>query len=182
MDWVNGETETPEEEGKPDEKEIESMINSIMETLPHLGDGFVLQCLQHYSFNVTDTLAAILDENLPPHLAEIPFDTIRIPEEKDETPQPISAHKGKREDYSDALQLIDDKIGIKDIKELIVVNSMINDDELDDTLDDLHIEDVVDEARVLRHLEVVFLTVAYLRCLVCQKPYNNQVIFVSEES
>lgn len=120
--------------------------------------GFILQCLQHYQYNVTDTLSAILDQNLPPHLAEIPFDSIRIPEETEREEKPLLAYKGKREDYKDAMQLLNDKTGIKDIKELIVINSMTkedpNDDEFDDrTLDDEPIPPDDDiEDRVLRHL------------------------------
>lgn len=121
--------------------------------------GFILQCLEHYKYDVTDTLAAILDENLPPHLAEIPFDTIRIPEETNPEPQqPLLAHKGKREDYKDAMQLLDDKTGIKDIKELIVINSTVKEDPYDDEFDDRTLDDEPtprdddDETRVLRHL------------------------------
>lgn len=108
---------------------------------------------------MSDTLAAILDENLPPHLAEIPFDSIRIPEETNpESQQPLLAHRGKREDYKDAMQLLNDKTGIKDIKELIIVNSMVKDDPYDDEFDDRTLDDEPtprdddDETRVLRHM------------------------------
>lgn len=118
-----------------------------------------MQCLEHYQYNVNDTLSAILDQNLPPHLTEIPFDTIRIPEETEHEEKPLLAYKGKRNQHTDAMQLLNDKTGIKDIKELIIINSMVkedpNDDEFDDrTLDDEPIPlDSDHEERVLRHLQ-----------------------------
>lgn len=173
---IDNEENREEAEGKPSEAEIEQMIRTIMDTLPHLGDGkvfkciipynfysllsgFILQCLQHYQYNLNDTLSAILDQNLPPHLSEIPFDTIRIPEETEPVQeQPILAYRGKREDYKDTMQLLNDKTGIKDIKELIVINSMIKDDPNDDEFDDRTLDDEPiphdgdNEDRVLRHL------------------------------
>lgn len=122
--------------------------------------GFILQCLEHYQYNLTDTLAAILDENLPPHLAEIPFDTPRIPEETEPEEQPFVAHRGKREDYKDTMQLLDDKNAIKDIKNLIIINSTTKDETSDDDFDDRTYDDPAlpanddddGEERVLRHM------------------------------
>lgn len=56
--------------------------------------GFVLQCLQSYGYSTADVINAILENNLPPHLAEIPFDSIRIPPEP-EPEQPVLAYRGK---------------------------------------------------------------------------------------
>lgn len=114
--------------------------------------------MEQYNYNLADTLAAVLDQNLPSSLSEIPFDNIRIPEEINHEPTPLLAYKGKREDYKDAMQLLNDKAGIKDIKELIVINSMTRED--DDEFDDRilgdepipHGYDDDDEDRVLRHL------------------------------
>lgn len=117
-----------------------------------------MQCLQHYQYNVTETLAAILDENLPPHLAEIPFDTPRIPEETEPEEQPFVAHRGKREDYKDAMQLLNDKEGIKGIRDLIVIKSMTEETSDEDEFDDRFLGDGPvppddNEERVLRHLK-----------------------------
>lgn len=119
-----------------------------------------MQCLEHYQYNLTDTLAAILDESLPPHLAEIPFDTPRIPEETEPEEQPFVAHQGKREDYQDAMQLLDDKNAIKDIKKLIVIgstNAEASDEDFDDRTYDYEPvlpgnDDDDGEERVLRHM------------------------------
>lgn len=62
-------------------------------------------------------ISAVLDNNLPPHLTEIPFDTIRIPEEP-EPEKPILAYKGKRTDYRDTNELLNDKS--KDIKDFVI--------------------------------------------------------------
>lgn len=86
--------------------------------------GFVLQCLEHYKYNATDVLSAILDENLPPDLAEIPFDTIRIPDEP-EPEKPILAYRGKRNDYRDTMELLNDKSNIGDIKNFVLQNRYV---------------------------------------------------------
>lgn len=74
---------------------------------------------------------------MPPHLAEIPFDSIRIPPEP-EPEQPVLAYKGrtvamlplfvhiyniflgKKPDYDDALKLLNDKKDIKEIKNMVL--------------------------------------------------------------
>lgn len=79
-----------------------------------------------------------MENNLPPHLAEIPFDSIRIPPEP-EPEQPVLAYKGrtvavlplfdtcatfffagKKPDYDDALKLLNDKKDIKEIKNMVL--------------------------------------------------------------
>lgn len=62
---------------------------------------------------------AILEENLAPHLYELPFDTIRIPPEP-EPEKPIKAYRGKKPDYEDALSLLNDKKDIDKIKTFVL--------------------------------------------------------------
>lgn len=76
-----------------DENEIEDKIRGILEMFPHLGDGFALKCLESYNFNSSDVINAILENNLPPHISEVPFDEIRIPPEPKQE-KPILAYKG----------------------------------------------------------------------------------------
>lgn len=101
------------------ERELDGSIRQVLEMLPHLGDGFVLQCLEHYDYNPTSVISAVLDNNLPPHLAEIPFDTIRIPDEP-EPEKPVLAYIGKRTDYRDTDELLNDKSDMKEIKEFVI--------------------------------------------------------------
>ncbi|XP_066137597.1 activating signal cointegrator 1 complex subunit 2 isoform X2 [Euwallacea fornicatus] len=120
--------------------EVERKIRNIMDMFPHLGDGFVLQCLQSYNYNPEDVINAILENNLPPHLTEIPFDSIRIPPEP-ELEKPVLAYRGKKPEYNDTLALLNDKSEIKAIKKLVLEGVQYNydniyDDEYDDRDDD----------------------------------------------
>ncbi|CAG9773525.1 unnamed protein product [Ceutorhynchus assimilis] len=99
--------------------EIDAQIQDIIDMFPHLGDGFALQCLEAYNFQTPDVINAILEDNLPPHLVEIPFDSIRIPPEP-EPEKPILAYRGKKPDYDDALKLLNDKKEKKDMKTLVL--------------------------------------------------------------
>lgn len=80
---------------------------------------FVLKCLEAYNYNDSDVILAICEENLPPHLYEIPFDSIRIPPEP-EPEKPVLAYHGKKPDYDDALKLLNNKKDIKELKSFIL--------------------------------------------------------------
>ena len=41
------------------------LISQVTEILPHLGDGFVEECLSAFDWDVERTVAAILNDNLP---------------------------------------------------------------------------------------------------------------------
>ncbi|CAG9812776.1 unnamed protein product [Phaedon cochleariae] len=121
------------------ENDIDVVIKDIVDMFPHLGDGFVLKCLECYNFQKSDVINAILEENLPPHLYEIPFDTIRIPPEP-EPEKPVLAYRGKKPDYDDALKLLNDKSDIKELKSFVLEgiqysNDHLYDDEYDDRYD-----------------------------------------------
>ncbi|RZC35908.1 activating signal cointegrator 1 complex subunit 2, partial [Asbolus verrucosus] len=126
----------------PSEDEIEEAIKIVIDMFPHLGDGFVLQCLEAYNYQPTDVISAILEENLPPHIIDIPFDTIRIPPEPKPVQPILEYSKGKKPDYDDALKLLNDKKDIKEIKTFILDGIQftneydVYDDEYDDRIDD----------------------------------------------
>ncbi|PZC71160.1 hypothetical protein B5X24_HaOG214014 [Helicoverpa armigera] len=48
----------------PDNVREESLISEVKDILPHLGDGFILKCLQHYGFNAERVINSILEDNL----------------------------------------------------------------------------------------------------------------------
>ncbi|XP_074032009.1 activating signal cointegrator 1 complex subunit 2 [Leptinotarsa decemlineata] len=126
--------------GSSKEKEIDIMIQDIMDMFPHLGDGFILKCLESYNYNSSDVINAILEENLPPHLYDIPFDSIRIPPEP-EPEKPVLAYKGKKPGYDDAMELLNDKKDVQEFKSLLLegvqyTNDYTYDDEYDDRYDD----------------------------------------------
>lgn len=81
--------------------------------------GFILSCLEFYNYKSSEVINAILEENLPPHLAEIPRDKIIIPPEP-EPEKPVLAYKGKKPDYDDALKLLNDKSDIKQLKTYVL--------------------------------------------------------------
>ncbi|XP_013140995.1 PREDICTED: activating signal cointegrator 1 complex subunit 2 [Papilio polytes] len=48
----------------PDNIREESLITEVKDILPHLGDGFILKCLQHYGFNAERVINSLLEDNL----------------------------------------------------------------------------------------------------------------------
>lgn len=120
---------------------LENNISFIMGMFPHLGDGFIEQCLMHYNNSTEEVVQAILEQNLPPHLSNVPFDMPRIPPEP-EPAKPILAYQGKKPGYQDALQMLDDKEEKKKLKTYIIEGLQFSDrfnyleeGEEDDTLD-----------------------------------------------
>lgn len=52
----------------------DSLISQVKDLLPDLGDGFVQACLDYFDRNPEKVINAIFEENLPPHLADLPRD------------------------------------------------------------------------------------------------------------
>lgn len=52
----------------PDKIREESLISEVKDILPHLGDGFILKCLQHYGFNSERVINAVLEDTLENNL------------------------------------------------------------------------------------------------------------------
>ncbi|KAK7872819.1 hypothetical protein R5R35_006697 [Gryllus longicercus] len=130
---------------------LDSLISQVKDILPHLGDGFIEQCLEHYNYVTEDVINAILESKLPPHLSEMDQDLPRIPPEKEpsvptveisivsdeeEEPKFAEAHKGKRKGmYRDVMMLLNDKTHREDMREFYSPFSLYE-DEYDDTYDD----------------------------------------------
>ncbi|XP_021932791.1 activating signal cointegrator 1 complex subunit 2 isoform X2 [Zootermopsis nevadensis] len=115
--------------------ELESLITEVKDILPHLGDGFVERCLEHFNFVSESVINAILEDTLPADLRNIdqtlpriPRDTMGVTEaaldiqrlsifDNDEfdimTQDQVDTsriHKGKRKaKYRNLNELIDDK-------------------------------------------------------------------------
>lgn len=47
-----------------------SLISQVQELFPDLGDGFIVKLLDHYNDDVEQVTAALLEDNIPPHLQE----------------------------------------------------------------------------------------------------------------
>ncbi|XP_044758371.1 activating signal cointegrator 1 complex subunit 2 [Coccinella septempunctata] len=117
--------------------DVDEKIQSITSIFPHLGEGFVEMCLKHFDFNTNQVVQAILEENIPPHLLEVAFDTPRIPPEP-EPPKPTLAYRGKKPGFDDALSMLNDKKEKEKMKTLVMDGIKYNNryDNTDDEYDD----------------------------------------------
>lgn len=62
--------------------ELESMVSSVKDLLPDLGEGFIELCLDEMGYNIEKVINAVLEEKLPPSLLEIDRKLPRVvPEE-----------------------------------------------------------------------------------------------------
>ncbi|KPJ12859.1 Activating signal cointegrator 1 complex subunit 2 [Papilio machaon] len=65
----------------PDNIREESLISEVKDILPHLGDGFILKCLQHYGFNAERVINSLLEDNLAEPLRALDRSLPIIPED-----------------------------------------------------------------------------------------------------
>nr|XP_026495747.1 activating signal cointegrator 1 complex subunit 2 [Vanessa tameamea] len=65
----------------PDNVRDQSLICEVKDILPHLGDGFILKCLQHYGHNAERVINAILEDNLADSLRGLDTSLPIIPED-----------------------------------------------------------------------------------------------------
>ncbi|GFG31805.1 hypothetical protein Cfor_04242 [Coptotermes formosanus] len=115
--------------------ELDSLITEVKDILPHLGDGFVERCLEHFNFVSESVINAILEDTLPADLRSIDQTLPRIPPDTMEVNEASNAlqrlsifdndefdimtqdevdtsriHKGKRKaKHKNLNELIDDK-------------------------------------------------------------------------
>ncbi|CAK1550374.1 unnamed protein product [Leptosia nina] len=68
-------------EDMPDDVREQSLISEVKDILPHLGDGFILKCLEHYDFQVDRVVNSILEDTLADSLRKIDKDLPIIPED-----------------------------------------------------------------------------------------------------
>lgn len=146
--------------------EIDSLITEVKDILPHLGEGFILKCLEHYNYKSSDVVNAVLENLLPECLQLIDPDLPIIPpepgvsEEKGVLSQRVNVfdndefdimnndhvdtsriHRGKRKDVKTE-ELLDDKSFREELRSQFskfgIVETLddIYDDEYDDTYDD----------------------------------------------
>lgn len=133
---------------KPTE-ELDSLISSVRDMLPFLGEGFVGKCLEHYQFKVEEVVNAILEGNLAPHLASLDQSLERQAVE----PKPVQAprciydndefdvnsrdeidlsriHRGKKNKYGNAMKLLDDKTDINSMRDRFSALGIVSDIEV----------------------------------------------------
>ncbi|XP_044738704.1 activating signal cointegrator 1 complex subunit 2 [Chrysoperla carnea] len=54
-----------------DDVVFQSLISQVKDILPHLGEGYIKECLKHFNNNSEETISAILEQRLPPELTSI---------------------------------------------------------------------------------------------------------------
>jgi len=115
--------------------EVASLISTVRDLLPYLGEGFVEKCLSHYDWKVDDVVNALLEANLPPHLAKMDQSEGRTVEAvPEEPPRSIyeadefdvntwdsvdvsKVHRGKKKKGKDANSMLEDKSVINSMRE-----------------------------------------------------------------
>ncbi|XP_078062843.1 activating signal cointegrator 1 complex subunit 2 [Mustelus asterias] len=51
--------------------ELESLISQVKDILPHLGEGFILECLEEYNYNAEKVINNILEDKIVPSLSKL---------------------------------------------------------------------------------------------------------------
>lgn len=51
--------------------ELDSLISQVKDLLPDLGEGFILACLEEYSYNAEQVINNILEDKLVPFLDKL---------------------------------------------------------------------------------------------------------------
>lgn len=51
--------------------ELDSLISQVKDLLPDLGEGFILACLEHYSYDPEQVINNILEGRLAPALSQL---------------------------------------------------------------------------------------------------------------
>ena len=129
--------------------ELDSLISSVRDMLPFLGEGFVEKCLEHYQFKVEEVVNAILEGNLAPHLASLDQSLERQVVEPKLVPAPrciydndefdvnsrdeidlSRIHRGKKNKYGNAMKLLDDKTDINSMRDRFSALGIVSDIEV----------------------------------------------------
>ncbi|CAH0679965.1 unnamed protein product [Chilo suppressalis] len=162
---------TSRENEIPDSVREESLISEVKDILPHLGDGYILKCLQHYGFNAARVINSILEDNLAEPLKGLDQNMPIIPEDPvdkkyletgiqrlnvfdgDEfdimTRDDVDlsrVHVGKRRtQYKDLKDMLDDKTAVKKLADIYSKYNLVCDEEAmySDEYDDTYDSDGV---------------------------------------
>lgn len=97
---------------RPSDIEIDSLISSIRDILPHLGEGFVELALEEFGWNSELVISAVLEGNIPPSLESSSLDMPR---------QERSVNQG--DGQTDSHNLIDSRRNVFDNDEFDVFHN-----------------------------------------------------------
>lgn len=119
----------------PEDVVLESQITELTDMFPDLGDGFLEQCLKSMGMDSQAVVVAILENNLPPSVAHLSQQMIRIPPEEPVDSVPLAGplvdeYMGKKPmKYEDCAALLNDKSHLRAIRERFEMYSSVTDDD-----------------------------------------------------
>lgn len=89
---------------KPSDVEVESLISSVKDILPHLGEGFIELALEELGYDQEQVVSCVLEDKLPSSLAGLSFDMPR---------QERSVHQGDGQ-MAEEVDLLDSRKNVFD--------------------------------------------------------------------
>ena len=131
---------------------LESLVSGVRDLFPQLGEGFLAQCLPYFDSNPEKVINALLEDNLPPHLADLdrtlakpsPQPPVKVDQLRKEVVDPAPApkfcdntiddmnisklHRGKKKIAKNANALLNDKSDLAGMKERFASLSIVKDE------------------------------------------------------
>ncbi|GLV44807.1 uncharacterized protein CBL_14622 [Carabus blaptoides fortunei] len=133
----------------PEDVMLESKISEVKEVFPDLGEGFIERCLVSYDLDSQQVTMAILEDNLPPEIAELDRSLPRIPPETEHEFEPTPGTSAqdsvtfgfigkKPSEYKDLADMLNDKLHVKEQKKRFTNYSLLPEEQdmYDDDYDD----------------------------------------------
>ena len=119
--------------------EMDESMMSVKSLFPQFSLDFIAKCLSYYDGDLEKVINALLEENLPPHLAELSRATENpSPEppklEEENKPEEVFGmdvsrlHRGKKKMAKNLYALLDDKSELAGMKDKFAALSMISDE------------------------------------------------------
>lgn len=129
---------------KYSEVQIQTAISHIKDLLPHLGEGFIMMCLQHYNMDSAAVINAIFENKLPESLQTVDFTITTIPDYiledlKSESEDMVDRHldqpkselkEFKKIEYTSYKEMFNDKKDINELKSIYEKFRNIEEDEI----------------------------------------------------
>ena len=127
---------TEQEEKSLSYIQIQSLVANVRDLFPQLGTGFLAKCLPYFDNNPENVINALLEDNLPPHLANLDRtmeftenEPTTVIEEKPVEPKREKSiehfqgmelsklHRGKKSKAKNANALLEDKSELSGLKD-----------------------------------------------------------------
>ncbi|XP_065215904.1 activating signal cointegrator 1 complex subunit 2 [Planococcus citri] len=133
--------------------EIEIAIDQVKDVLPHLGDGFIVMCLEHYKHDPSAVINAVLEDNLAPALKPVDQNLPYIPPEllKDSSydvpstnaVEDVPLKELKKDDYNSYFDMLNDKKDVSSYKSMYEKYQIVSHDVYDDDAEEDYEDDTI---------------------------------------